>query len=171
MRELFEDTGDGAFFSTAAGDRSLVLRMKDDYDGAEPSGNAVALLDLLRLAHFTDRADYREAAERTLRALGSKIAQQSVAVPQMLVGLDYYLAPRREVVAGRRASARISAPHSRAISAAHHHAARRRARFSQLPPACTRSTAIPLPTYAKNYTSVQLPVTSELSEVLDELLQ
>jgi len=98
MRELFEDTVEGAFFSTAAGDGNLVLRMKDDYDGAEPSGNAVALLDLLRLAHFTDRADYRETAERTLRALGSKMAQQSIAVPQMLVGLDYYLAPRREVV-------------------------------------------------------------------------
>jgi uncharacterized protein len=105
MRELFEDTGEGAFFSTAAGDSNLVLRMKDDYDGAEPSGNAVALLDLLRLAHFTDRAEYREAAERTLRALGSKISQQAVAVPQMLVGLDYYLAARREVViAGPRDS-------------------------------------------------------------------
>jgi uncharacterized protein YyaL (SSP411 family) len=98
MRELFEDKTDGAFFSTAVGDPSLVLRMKDDYDGAEPSGNAVALVDLLRLAHFTDRAEYREAAERTLGALGSKMAQQAVAVPQMLVGLDYYLAPRREVV-------------------------------------------------------------------------
>jgi uncharacterized protein YyaL (SSP411 family) len=98
MRELFEDTTHGAFFSTAAGDSNLVLRMKDDYDGAEPSGNAVALLALLRLAHFTDRAEYRDAAEQTLRALASKIAQQSVAVPQMLVGLDYYLAPHREVV-------------------------------------------------------------------------
>jgi uncharacterized protein YyaL (SSP411 family) len=98
MRELFEDQADGAFFSTAVGDSSLVLRMKDDYDGAEPSGNAVALFDLLRLAHFTDRAEYRDAAERTLRALGSKISQQAVAVPQMLVGLDYALGPRREVV-------------------------------------------------------------------------
>jgi uncharacterized protein YyaL (SSP411 family) len=98
MRELFEDPAEGAFFSTAAGDSSLVLRMKDDYDGAEPSGNSVALLDLLRLAHFTDRAEFRESAERTLRALGSKITQQAVAVPQMLVGLDYYLASRREVV-------------------------------------------------------------------------
>jgi hypothetical protein len=98
MRELFEDKTEGAFFSTALGDSSLVLRMKDDYDGAEPSGNAVALLDLLKLAHFTDRAQYREAAERTLRALGPKITQQAVAVPQMLVGLDYSLGPRREVV-------------------------------------------------------------------------
>lgn len=102
MRELFEDPAQGAFFSTAAGDGNLVLRMKDDYDGAEPSGNAAALGALLRLAHFTDRPDYREAAGRTLRALGSKIATQPVAVPQMLVGLDYYLSPKREVViAGR----------------------------------------------------------------------
>ncbi len=98
MRELFEDTTGGAFFSTAAGDSNLVLRMKDDYDGAEPSGNAVALVDLLKLAHFTDRAEYRQAAERTLGALGWKITQQAVAAPQMLVGLDYYLGARREIV-------------------------------------------------------------------------
>jgi len=98
MRELFEDSAEGAFFSTAAGDSNLVLRMKDDYDGAEPSGNAFALVDLLKLAHFTDRAEDRESAERTLRALGSKITQQSVAVPQILVGLDYYLGARREIV-------------------------------------------------------------------------
>jgi len=106
MRELFEDPSDGAFFSTAEGDPSLVLRMKDDYDGAEPSGNSAALLALLRLAHFTDRADYREAAKRTLRALGSKIAQQPIGVPQMLVGLDYYLAsPQEVVIAGASESA------------------------------------------------------------------
>ena len=98
MRERFEDPVDGAFFTTAAGDPSLVLRMKDDYDGAEPSGNSIALLDFERLAHFTDRAEYREVAQRTLRALGPKMANQPVAVPQMLVAFDYSLAVRREVV-------------------------------------------------------------------------
>jgi uncharacterized protein len=98
MRELFEDANQGAFFSTAAGDSNLVLRMKDDYDGAEPSGNAFALLDLLRLAHITDRPGLRQTVERTLSALGPKITAQSVAVPQMLVALDYFDSPRREVV-------------------------------------------------------------------------
>ena len=98
MRELFEDQTAGGFFTTAAGDASLVLRMKDDYDAAEPSGNSIALLDLLRLAHITDRAEYRDAADRTLRALGPKMSAQPVAVPQMLVALDYSLAVRREVV-------------------------------------------------------------------------
>jgi uncharacterized protein YyaL (SSP411 family) len=98
MRAHFEDTANGGFFSTAEGDRSLVLRMKDDYDGAEPSGNSMALLDLLRLAHFTDRSDLRQSSERTLMALGPKISAQPVATPQLLVALDYWDSPRREVV-------------------------------------------------------------------------
>src|SRR5260370_3234264 len=98
MGEWFEDPTEGAFFTTAAGDDSLVLRMKDDYDGAEPSGNSIALLDLLRLAHITDRAEIREAADRTLRSLATKMAGQPVAVPQMLVALDYSLAAKREGV-------------------------------------------------------------------------
>ena len=98
MRELFEDPDQGAFFTTAGRDSSLVLRMKDDYDGAEPSGNSIALLDLLRLAHLTDRDEYRRATVRTLDALMPKMSSQPVAVPQMLVALDYSLAAKREVV-------------------------------------------------------------------------
>jgi uncharacterized protein YyaL (SSP411 family) len=98
MRELFQDPAAGDFFSTAAGDSGLVIRMKDDYDGAEPSGNSLALLDLLRLAHITDREDLRDAAEKALRALGPKMSSQPAAVPQMLVAFDYSQAKRREVV-------------------------------------------------------------------------
>ena len=98
MGKLFEDSINGAFFSTAEGDSSLVLRLKDDYDGAEPSGNSIAVLDLLRLAHITDQSSLRESAERTLQALGPKISAQPVASPQMLVALDYDDSPRREVV-------------------------------------------------------------------------
>jgi uncharacterized protein len=110
MRDLFEDTAHGAFFTTVAGDTSLVLRMKDDYDGAEPSGNSMALLDLLRLAHLTDRSEYRDAAARTMHALSPKMVNQPVAVPQMLAALEYSLATKREVViAGSRESAATDA--------------------------------------------------------------
>jgi uncharacterized protein YyaL (SSP411 family) len=98
MRDLFEDTAGGGFFTTAEGDDSLLLRMKDDYDGAEPSGNAIALIDLLRLAQITNRADYHSAAESTLRALSRRILTQPPAVPQMLVALAYSLASKRQVV-------------------------------------------------------------------------
>jgi uncharacterized protein len=170
MRELFEDTVEGAFFSTATGDSNLVLRMKDDYDGAEPSGNAVALMDLLRLAHFTDRADYREAAERTLRALGSKIAQQPVAVPQMLVGLDYYLAARREVViAGPPDSeqTRELLRHVRARFLPHTITLRAGAPFFPGPASMHEIDGQPAVYVCNNY-ACQLP-TSQLS-TLDELL-
>lgn len=103
MLQKFEDPSSGGFFTTEAGDTSLVLRMKDDYDGAEPSGNSIAWLVLLRLAHLTDRPLYREAAQRTQAALVPKIAAQPVAVPQMLVALDYSLATRREVVLAGKA--------------------------------------------------------------------
>ena len=98
MRELFEDATDGGFYSTPDGDERLLLRMKDDYDGAEPSGNSIALIGLLRLAEFTKRTDFREAAEKTLNALGSRIANQPVAVPQMLAAVGYYIGPRRQVI-------------------------------------------------------------------------
>lgn len=101
MRELFEDRQHGAFFSTAEGDSSLVLRMKDDYDGAEPSGNSVAALNLLRLAAITDRADLRESAERTLRAFASRMRLAPSGVPQMLVALGWHLdRPKQIVIAG-----------------------------------------------------------------------
>ena len=154
---------EGAFFSTAAGDASLVLRMKDDYDGAEPSGNAVALLDLLRLAHFTDRAEYREAAERTLRALGSKMAQQSVAVPQMLVALDYYLAPQREVVIAGRRTHRAFLRHIRARFLPHTITLLAGAPFFPASAAMRELDGKPTAYVCENYTC-QLP-TSQLSQV------
>ncbi len=179
MRELFEDANQGGFFGTGAGDRNLVLRMKDDYDGAEPSGNALALLDLLRLAHITDRPDLRQAAERTLASLGPKIAAQSVAVPQMLVGLDYFDSPRREVViAGPRESERtrdfLRSLHARFLPrtvALLIHSDATRAQLAALFPAAHAMREMngqPTAYVCVNY-ACQLP-TNELSK-FDELLQ
>ena len=98
MRELFEDAQEGGFFSTTDSDPSLVLRMKEDYDGAEPSGNSIAALALLRLARITGSEDYRVSVERTLRAFGSRLRQSGSGVPQMMVALLEYLSPPREIV-------------------------------------------------------------------------
>ena len=104
MRDLFEDRDRGGFFTTAEGDSSLVLRMKDDYDGAEPAGNSIAVLNLLRLAEITNQPEFHQAAARTLTALSARISSQPVAVPQMLVALEYaHAAPRQVVLAGNPA--------------------------------------------------------------------
>src|SRR5262249_54265936 len=84
MIELFEDTKHGGFYSTSGDDPSLVMRLKDDYDGAEPSGNSYAIQVLLKLAHLTGREDFHRAANRALEAFSSKLADQGPAVPQML---------------------------------------------------------------------------------------
>ena len=96
--ELFEDRERGGFFSSAAGDASLVMRVKEDYDGAEPSGNSVALMNLLRLAQFTDRADFRESAERTLAAFAPRLTAAPVALPQMLAACEFRSGEPRQIV-------------------------------------------------------------------------
>jgi hypothetical protein len=96
MRARFEDTGAGGFFSTPEGDSNLILRMKDDYDGAEPSGNSMAALGLLRLAHATASDDLRRSAERTLAAFSARAVTSGM--PQMLVALMAFLDPPRQIV-------------------------------------------------------------------------
>ena len=104
--ELFEDRRQGGFFGSGADDPSLVMRVKEDYDGAEPSGNSVAVMNLLRLAQITSRAEFRESAERTLAAFAPRLSAAPVALPQMLVACESVLSePRQIILVGERASA------------------------------------------------------------------
>jgi hypothetical protein len=96
--ELFEDPEQGGFFASGADDDSLVMRVKEDYDGAEPSGNSVAAMNLLRLARFTNRTSFRESAERTLAAFASRLAATPAALPQMLAACEWLLGEPREIV-------------------------------------------------------------------------
>jgi uncharacterized protein YyaL (SSP411 family) len=108
--ELFEDAASGAFFSTEADDHRLVLRVKEDYDGAEPSGNSVAVMNLVRLAAMTNGEGFRRSAERTLSAFASRLRLAPVAVPQLLTACEFLLGEPREIVlAGRRDSAEMRA--------------------------------------------------------------
>jgi uncharacterized protein YyaL (SSP411 family) len=107
MIELFEDPDSGGFFSTSGGDRSLVMRIKDDYDGAEPSGNSIAALDLLRLASLTGNNAFRAAADRTLAAFARKMSDQPAGLPQMLVAWQWAAGkPMQVILAGEPAAAR-----------------------------------------------------------------
>jgi uncharacterized protein YyaL (SSP411 family) len=101
MLAKFYDKAKGGFYDGASDAHDLILRCKDDYDGAEPSGNSVAVLALLRLAAMTDRKDYSAAAERTLHLLAQRLHELPQAVPLLLLGLDFHLnPPKRVVVAG-----------------------------------------------------------------------
>jgi len=95
--KLFEDVKEGGFFSTAEGADDLVLRMKEDYDGAEPGANAVAASNLLLLARFTGREEFRASAERIFQAFASRVNDSPFAVPQMLAAYQFSLGSPKEV--------------------------------------------------------------------------
>jgi uncharacterized protein YyaL (SSP411 family) len=107
--ELFEDRQNGGFFSAPPGSSDLVLHLKDDYDGAEPSGNSAMALALLRLARMGDRDDFRAAADRTLKAFGSRLKSAGSGLPQMLVALSFAVGRPREIV--------LAGPHDPAMLA------------------------------------------------------
>jgi len=98
MLEQFEDKQNGGFYSSPVGNAELVLRLKEDYDGAEPSGNSLAAQALLRLAHHTGEEAFGEAAADTLAAFATRINEQSVTVPQMLCALMESLAAKSEML-------------------------------------------------------------------------
>ena len=80
--------------------------MKDDYDGAEPSGNSVATLALLKLAAITGREDFRLPVQATLQLFADRLQNQPAALAFMLHAVDFWLAePRRIVIVGERDSA------------------------------------------------------------------
>lgn len=117
MLAKFYDREHGGFWQSSADAKDLILRVKDDYDGAEPSGNSVATLALLKLAAITDRKDFREPAEATLRLLAARLEKLPHAVPYLLQALDFTMEePRRVVIAGDANDARtkelIRAAHS-----------------------------------------------------------
>lgn len=88
----FLDREHGGYYSTAKDAPNLILRVKDDYDGAEPSANSVSALNLLRLSQLLQSDAYRTQAEEALGAFTAQLARMPSAIPQMLVALDQALA-------------------------------------------------------------------------------
>ncbi len=120
LDEQFWDPVDGGWFSTTGKDPSVLLRLKEQYDGAEPAASSVAVLNLLTLSHLFGETratpelptpntqalgvgqavglgvgSYVERAERTLALFGPQLGR---AVPMMLVALSTYHAGMPQIV-------------------------------------------------------------------------
>ena len=90
------------WFSTTGRDASVLLRLKEDYDGAEPSASSVSVLNLLVLSHLVPNDSYVEKIDRTLSLFGDRLATLGRAVPMMLAALSSYHAGISQlVIAGR----------------------------------------------------------------------
>ena len=102
MLTKFFDAENGGFWQSAADSKDLILRVKDDYDGAEPSGNSVATLSLLKLGAITGEKHFTEAAEKTLSLFAHRLQNFPQPMPFMLHALDFSLQePKCVVITGK----------------------------------------------------------------------
>ena len=98
MLSHFWDEQNGGLYMTADDGEKLLVRSKEIYDGAIPSGNSVAVFNLLRLAHMTGKTDYMEKAEGIIKAFSDPVKQYPAGHSQLMVALEYALNPNYEVV-------------------------------------------------------------------------
>lgn len=97
-QKFYDPEQGGYWMTTRGGDVANLLRVKEDYDGAEPSPNSVAALNALRLGHMLDEPGLIGRGESTLRAFSNLLHRAPLAMPQMLVALDFALEPPRRIV-------------------------------------------------------------------------
>ena len=95
--ELFWDDQAAGWFSTTGRDASVLLRMKEDYDGAEPSAGSVAVWNLLTLSHLTADAVFADRIDRALKSVAPKLPEFARALPMMLAALSMYHAGMSQI--------------------------------------------------------------------------
>ncbi len=94
----FWDKQNGGLYMTADDSEKLLIRSKEIYDGAIPSGNSVATMNLLRLAGMTANKQYASSAESILTAHSTQVKQYPAGYTQLMSALEFALNPSYEVV-------------------------------------------------------------------------
>ncbi len=94
----FWDSFIGGFFFTAEDGEKLLVRQKEIYDGAIPSGNSVAMLNLLKLAQLTGNQDYEKKADLISRVFAENVRKSPVAHTFLLAAVDYAVGPTYSLV-------------------------------------------------------------------------
>jgi uncharacterized protein YyaL (SSP411 family) len=94
----FWDDEKQGLFMVADTSEQLLVRSKDIYDGAIPSGNSVATLNLMRLARMTTTTEYEDRAAGVIEAFSGNVEKNPSAHTQLMLGLDFMVGPSYEVV-------------------------------------------------------------------------
>ncbi len=98
LLDLFEDSNNGGFFETGKDAEELIMKMKNIYDGAIPSGNSVVTMNLLRLSEITDDIGLSRVAQEQINYFASKINDNPIAYTYMLTAYMFNKAPKRKIV-------------------------------------------------------------------------
>ncbi|XP_014847017.1 PREDICTED: spermatogenesis-associated protein 20 isoform X1 [Poecilia mexicana] len=102
---LFWDNQGGGYFCSEPSDAAVLLRLKEDQDGAEPSANSVSASNLLRLSHYTGRQEWLQKSQQLLAAFSDRLTSIPIALPEMvraLMAQHYTL--KQIVICGQRES-------------------------------------------------------------------
>jgi uncharacterized protein len=91
MVKYHGDKDGGGFFFTSSDHEKLFARAKDQYDGAQPSGNSVAARNLVRLAQKTGNEEYRALAEKTLKTFATALKNNPTGLTAMAEAVGMYL--------------------------------------------------------------------------------
>jgi uncharacterized protein len=103
--DLFWDPIEGGWFSTTGHDASVLLRLKEDYDGAEPAASSVSVMNLLVLSHLGagDAENFASKIDITFGSVAGRAAQAGRTVPMMLAALSsYHAGSEQAVIVGAR---------------------------------------------------------------------
>lgn len=105
----FWDENIGGFYFTADDSEDLIVRQKEIYDGAIPSGNSVSMYNLLRLSYITGNPELEEKAEIISRIFSDKIKDNPIAFTQLMVAVDFSVGPSYSlVISGKKESSRTN---------------------------------------------------------------
>lgn len=96
--DRFWEKSAGGFYFTAHDTEETLIRKKELYDGATPSGNSVAALNLIKLARLTSNVELEEKANRILEVFTGIVSKFPSGYTQLLMAVDYALGPSYEIV-------------------------------------------------------------------------
>ena len=98
LLNFYEDISDGGFFMTAKDHENLIAREKPGIDGALPSGNAIAAMNLFRLSKFTSNEEYKKRGVKTIQAFSALFESNPAILSEMMLALDFSLDIPKEIV-------------------------------------------------------------------------
>jgi uncharacterized protein YyaL (SSP411 family) len=97
MKEFWDEQSGGFYFTSATSEK-LIARQKDVYDGAVPSGNSVALLNLIRLSRFTSNIYFEKKASVLVNSFSGYVSKSPSGFCMFMCGLDFLFSASTEVV-------------------------------------------------------------------------
>lgn len=98
IAQYYEDNINGGFFLTSSDHEDLIAREKPYFDGALPSGNAVAIMNLLRLGAFTSKAEHYDRAAKALKAFANAFTTNPAALSGLQLALDSFTNSSKEII-------------------------------------------------------------------------